>query len=384
MSQAQAHPLATGQPIPWFTAPTAANPNYQFGTVAGRWVVLAFAGSTGHPVVGATMDRVFAHAHRFDGEKIAFFGVTVDPLDDERQPDKLPGIRWFRDADAKLSRSFGAMPPGSTTEYRAAMLLLDPTLRIYATFPVTPDGADQLLALIDQLPAPADHAGVELTAPVLVVPRVLAPDQCRALIDHYRAVGGTPSGFMREIDGRTVGLYDDGTKRRSDCEIQTDELRAVLRDGVVRCLVPEIAKAFQFHTTRIERYIVACYDGSDKGFFRPHRDNTTRGTAHRRFAVTINLNTGEYDGGGLRFPEFGNRVYVAPLGGAVVFSCSLLHEALPVTRGLRYATLPFLYDDAAAKIREQNLAYVDPGKPPAAAEPGAVAKISIGRAAPPA
>jgi hypothetical protein len=110
--------------------------------------------------------------------------------------------------------------------------------------------------------------------------------------------------------------------------------------------VPEIAKAFQFRVTRIERYIVACYDAADGGHFRAHRDNTTKGTAHRRFAVSINLNDG-YDGGELWFPEFGPRRYRPPAGGAVVFSCSLLHEATRVTRGVRYATLPFLYDDAA-------------------------------------
>jgi predicted 2-oxoglutarate/Fe(II)-dependent dioxygenase YbiX len=43
----------------------------------------------------------------------------------------------------------------------------------------------------------------------------------------------------------------------------------------------------------------------------------------------------------------------------VVFSCSLLHEATPVTRGTRYVFLPFLYDDAAAKVREQNLAFLN-------------------------
>jgi hypothetical protein len=42
----------------------------------------------------------------------------------------------------------------------------------------------------------------------------------------------------------------------------------------------------------------------------------------------------------------------------VVFSCSLLHQALPVTRGKRYAFLPFLYDDAAARVREANNAYL--------------------------
>ena len=38
----------------------------------------------------------------------------------------------------------------------------------------------------------------------------------------------------------------------------------------------------------------------------------------------------------------------------MVFSCSLLHAVSTVTRGRRYAFLPFLYDDAAAKIREAN------------------------------
>jgi predicted 2-oxoglutarate/Fe(II)-dependent dioxygenase YbiX len=30
----------------------------------------------------------------------------------------------------------------------------------------------------------------------------------------------------------------------------------------------------------------------------------------------------------------------------------LLHEVTPVTRGARYATLPFLYDEAAVKDAE--------------------------------
>ena len=104
----------------------------------------------------------------------------------------------------------------------------------------------------------------------------------------------------------------------------------------------------------MERYIVGCYRAGEGGYFRSHRDNTTKGTAHRRFAVTINLNSTDYEGGELRFPEFGQRTYKPPTGGAIIFSCSLLHEALPVTRGTRYAFLPFLYDEAAAQLRERN------------------------------
>ena len=36
----------------------------------------------------------------------------------------------------------------------------------------------------------------------------------------------------------------------------------------------------------------------------------------------------------------------------------MLHEATPVTRGKRYVFLPFLYDDAAARLRDQNLKFL--------------------------
>ena len=110
----------------------------------------------------------------------------------------------------------------------------------------------------------------------------------------------------------------------------------------------------------MERHIVACYSAEDGGHFAAHRDNTTAGTAHRRFAVSINLNE-DFDGGEVSFPEYGPRGFKAPTGGAVVFSCSLLHRVSPVTRGRRFAFLPFLYDEAAAQLRQRNAALVGEG-----------------------
>ena len=124
---------------------------------------------------------------------------------------------------------------------------------------------------------------------------------------------------------------------------------------VAKSFDTEVEKAFRFRVTRIERYIVARYDAEDGGYFRPHRDNRTSGTAHRQFACSINLNAEDFEGGDLRFPEYGTRTYRPPTGGAVVFSCSLLHEATPVTRGARYAFLPFFYDEAGEAIRQRNL-----------------------------
>ena len=125
--------------------------------------------------------------------------------------------------------------------------------------------------------------------------------------------------------------------------------------------LPEIAKVHQFTCTRMERYIVACYAAEDGGHFRAHRDNTTRGTAHRRFAVSVLLSD-DYEGGEVGFPESGPRTYRPEAGGAVVFSCSLLHAVTPVTAGRRYVFLPFLYDEAAAKVREENAKFTDRGE----------------------
>jgi predicted 2-oxoglutarate/Fe(II)-dependent dioxygenase YbiX len=198
-----------------------------------------------------------------------------------------------------------------------------------------------------------------VSAPILVIPRVFEPEFCKHLVGLYQKHGGFESGFMREIGGKTVAVSDTAHKQRTDYVIAEEDVRDACRVRVQRRIVPEIKKAFQFEVTRMERYLIGCYDAAAGGHFRAHRDNTTKGTAHRRFAVTLNLNAEDYDGGELRFPEFGGRTYKPPTGGAVVFSCSLMHEATKVTRGTRYAFLPFLYDEEGARIREANNAHLD-------------------------
>jgi hypothetical protein len=258
----------------------------------------------------------------------------------------------FSDADA--SKACGLIENDSPGRW----ILLDPSLRAFAFWPLS-ESAAALAALAQTLP-PDQHAGAALNAPVLIAPRIFEPEFCKVLIDYYNALGGEPSGVTQENEaGKTVVRLDDAFKRRADVLLDDAKLREAAMHRIYWRLGPEIEKAFMWRPTRMERYLVACYDAESGGFFKPHRDNTTAGTAHRRFAVTINLNAGEYEGGDLRFPEFGSRTYRAPTGGAVVFACSLLHEATPVTAGKRYAFLPFLYDEAAAKIRADNNKHLD-------------------------
>jgi predicted 2-oxoglutarate/Fe(II)-dependent dioxygenase YbiX len=166
---------------------------------------------------------------------------------------------------------------------------------------------------------------------------------------------------MRDVGGKTVLMHDHAHKRRRDCTITDIDQIRTLQARIARRVAPEIQKVHAFRATRMERYLVACYAAEDAAHLQPHRDNTTAGTAHRRFAVSINLND-DFTGGELNFPEYGARRYRAPPGGAIVFSGSLLHAVSPVTQGRRYAFLPFLYDEAAAKIREANSAALE-GQP---------------------
>jgi predicted 2-oxoglutarate/Fe(II)-dependent dioxygenase YbiX/peroxiredoxin len=359
--------LLPGDPAPWFRARTSANPRYAFDSAAGRYLVLCFFGTLSDGHAEAAVAAARARADVFDDAHASFFGVSVDPSDEAegRFAERVPGLRVFWDFDGEVGRLYGAVPrdaeptPGARVSIRRIWVVLDPTLRVLSVTPFAPDRADvaRVLAEVAALPPPDRFAGVPLQAPILMLPRVFEPEFCARLVARYEAAGGEESGVMRDLDGKTVAVMDARQKRRRDHVIEDQALIGEIQGRFLRRVVPEIRKAHQFEITRMERYLVACYAAEDGGHFAAHRDNTTHGTAHRRFAVSVNLNE-DFDGGEVSFPEYGRRGFKAPVGGAVVFSCSLLHAVSRVTRGRRYAFLPFLYDDAAAKIREANMSKV--------------------------
>jgi len=370
--------LRIGEPAPWFEARTPSKPRFAFHTIAGRSVVLCFLGSAGAPDSQRILDDILQHRGLFDDVNASFFAVSVDPEDERcgRIRQSLPGLRVFWDFDMNVSRLYAADPPEGCA--RGFSLVLDERLRVFAVIPFDEPAqhVPRILEALAQLAPPEAPRVTANPAPVLMVPRVFEPELCRTLIRHYEAHGGEESGYMKDVNGKTVLVHDHGHKRRRDCTIEDESLRQECMARIHDRLLPEILRAFQFRATRVERFLVACYDAATSDHFRPHRDNTTRGTAHRRFAVSLVLNTGEFEGGALRFPEFGRQTCSPPAGGAVVFSCSMLHEATPVTRGKRYAFLPFLYDEAAARIREANMRFLEGNEPrPSAGQPEPGARL---------
>ncbi len=352
--------LSPGDPVPSLHMRTTVNPRWALDSTAGRYVVLSFVGGTDVPGIQAYIDQLYAGGGLFDDIRACCYLVINDAGDERRAvlADRYPGIRIVWDTDLAVATAFGcvARSDAGDRRLRLATFVLDPGMRVDRTLPMENPLTHfaQVAAHLSSRPDPSSNQ--HGWAPVLLVPNLIEPALCRDYIAYADREGLEDSGFMQtdHASGQTVLRVDHKHKRRSDCRIEDGRLRDALQARIRRRLVPQIERAFQFKVTRMERYLIARYDADGGGWFRPHRDNTTLGTAHRRFAVSINLNADEYEGGDLRFPEFGRRTYRPPTGGAVVFSCSLLHEATPVTRGRRYCLLPFLYDDAAAQIRLEN------------------------------
>jgi len=204
----------------------------------------------------------------------------------------------------------------------------------------------------DDLLRAHDHAAPRLlsepsrrcasSAPVLILPNLLTPADCRILIEHFEKADHRAGVMAAVKDGQPVVKLDESKKRRREIQLQDGEPahEMILTVLAQRC-APEIKRAFQADIAHADRILIARYDDSG-GYFKRHRDDAAPQTAFREFAISINLNTEAYEGGELLFPEFDDHRYSPPAGAAIIFSASLLHEAAAVTRGSRYVVLSFL------------------------------------------
>ncbi|WP_246832992.1 2OG-Fe(II) oxygenase [Thalassospira sp. MCCC 1A01428] len=195
---------------------------------------------------------------------------------------------------------------------------------------------------------------IQRQAPVLVIDNVLEPALCDQLLAYWRTGDKQANGVSK--GGETNQSGDAAIKVRNDVVLLDEKLFTAVKNRIVKRVLPEIFKAFQFQTASMEALRIGNYHSNDKGFFGRHRDNKTTFTAHRRFAVSLNLNPLTYEGGQVNFPEYGQALYAPPQGGALIFSCSLLHEAMPVTKGERFGIFTFLTDAAGARHEQEMIA----------------------------
>lgn len=245
----------------------------------------------------------------------------------------------FHDPDGRVHQAYGVATDGPPTA-----VVLDANVRVHSVHPAG-DPAGPTRAVAAAAEALLDAGGPARAPrhpPVLLIPRALEPALCQRLIGVWEAAAPTETGVETTADGRRTEALDALRKRRRDHVVTDPDLLERLTAHVGRRVMPEVRKAFAYRATRFEGFKIGCYTADDGGFFEAHRDNLSPSTAHRRFALTLNLNDG-YAGGELCFPEYGRLLYRPDAGEALVFSGAHLHQVRPVTRGRRFVLLSFLF-----------------------------------------
>jgi hypothetical protein len=248
------------------------------------------------------------------------------------------GFDLLSDSDGKVHAGYG----------------MDGSMRIVVVAPnrheaSVGDDTEAASRALDRIAATRGTVSMTSHPPVLVIPDVLSREDCQKLINIFAMQGQTfvePGHGVADtqVDYK-MRIPEYGRKDRIDHWIMQPSTNAFIDDRFKRRLFPEIQKSFHYRITKRELMRIGLYEGERGGELHGHRDNTKPQVAHRRFACSVNLNSEQFEGGAIRFPEYGDQRYRPETGAAIVFSSSLLHEAMHVTAGKRFVLLSFLYGD---------------------------------------
>lgn len=354
--------LSIGDPAPLFVLPDENNNKIFLAQQAGKPILLIFYANDDLPHCRQIAETFRDLNSEFEQLNVEIIEISSNPPSARKNFARNCQISFalLSDINHVVSSQYGVCEAGAFKDnpkilsYSRRAFLLDINLRIvkiYSLVDLIYTTSEILADVKIKLPQPAPQH-LTIQSPVLLIPNVLTPEYCRYLIHVWETEGNAESGQMRQQGEKTIGVIDYKFKIRRDHFVEKPELIKELDRAMRRRVFPEIRKAFHFPVTRREGYKIGCYDSSRRGFFSRHRDNTTPGTAHRRFAMTLNLNAEEYEGGYLTFPEYGLHLYKPDTGSAVIFSCSLMHEATPVTSGRRFGLFAFFYGDKEAELRQ--------------------------------
>jgi peroxiredoxin len=337
------HALSAGDIAPPCAVPRldGAVVDIRADAIAGNPIVLLFWPRLSKATSDAISGAVAANPS-LSAAGARLFLITLENADVVRAQN-IP-VPVLLDGDGKVFERFGADTQGNPTT-----VVLRPNLHVMAILKSEPSRqAADALVHIERIAPERQTMAMGHHPPVLMVPDVLSPDECGRLIDVFETRGQTfvPPGPGIDYIGTDykMRIPEHGRSDRIDHWLVDDDTTAFLHRRLEKRLLPEIAKAFHYRITRWERMRIGCYHGERGGKLHGHRDNVEP-TPYRRFAMSINLNTQDFSGGELRFPEFGDQRYRPADGTAIVFSSALLHEALHVTSGRRLVVLAFMFGD---------------------------------------
>lgn len=344
--------LEMGDRVPNFVLPNHEGSGLMFynKTKGGPIILLVYAGN-GDPATRREIDAFVNLRSRLADLGAEVFVINRDnPRNNAALATALGGgAHVLCDPARKITTAFAEAVNAGWTDAGdgscpAFSLVLDPNQRVLEVLHADRRTlAERALETLRRELPDTETLELSTTAPVLILPNMLDPGLCRRLIETWETEGHAEGDVFAVRDGQSTRDVDYGQKKRLDHAIRDESLTKLLLGKIGPRLADEVFKAYSFADFVLERFIIGVYDDQRGDYFRAHRDNIGPATASRRFAMSIHLNDG-YEGGGVTFPEYGPHIFKTPAGGAIIFSCALIHAALPVTSGRRFVLLTCLRD----------------------------------------
>jgi hypothetical protein len=303
--------LLPGDRVPEFVLPDAETRLHNFyDRVRGRPAVLVLAANTARQEQWDEIKGYADIALVLDSAGVDLFIVTNDGVESMAMVSKAipaPAI-WL--ADIKGVVNLALRTGGKLDKSGLISLFLDSNQRVIAIKGAEPGHAPWALGVLRGLSAEVPLA-LGTVAPVLILPRVLDEEACRRLLSQ-EGLSITPAPIANPAEAEALSRL------------------------LLRRIGPEVDRVFSFDDFRFESLALRQEDAAaGSSALDRRRDNSDPETTGRSFALILDLEAGAYEGGGLRFPEYGPHIYRPAAGAALVHAGGILRELLPVTSGRR-------------------------------------------------
>lgn len=181
MGTPKAPGIVLGNPVPWFRAHTVSGARVDLHVAAGRWIVLAFFDIVSAPHAQKRLAALAELAASASEDELMIYAVLAVPPAHVGTLAAMsgPSLRFIADYDGAIGEFYDAMRSPRT-------VVLDLMLRAVAN--ISCDNREEHDSVLEQflrgLPTVENSAGVPLTAPLLMVPRVFDFPLC----DHLTAL----------------------------------------------------------------------------------------------------------------------------------------------------------------------------------------------------
>jgi hypothetical protein len=300
--------LLQGDRIPEFILPDAETRLHNFyDLVRGRPTVFVLAANTARQEQWDELKGYADIAPGLAAAGVDLFVVTNDGVESMSMVQKIiPEATWLADIKGVVNQSIRT--GGKLEKSGLISILLDANQRVVAIRGSEPGHASWVLATLRGLAAEAPLV-LSAAAPVLILPRALDEATCRRLLGQE---GLSPA---------PAPIADPG---------EAEALSRIL----LRRVGPEVDRVFSFDDFRFESLALRQEPAEGGGVDR-RRDNSDPETTGRSFALILDLDAGAYQGGGMRFPEYGPHLYRPATGAALVHAGGMLREMLPIESGRR-------------------------------------------------